>query len=374
MSTNYYNLGLEPNIKIQENVNGSIDVEKENFRRIMKNNMENKAIFLIEFSNVNKEGDLSIYHNGWRIIMPNKECITLGDGKKGYNPQRRYFKIENQYHVIVTSIDEENSIIYVSHAQATRILRKTLATKIRNELKKQRKEKKSKIILPARIVAVDDDQEYIALDIAGFGISGIINRNNLRVGHSQKLSDVYKVRSEIDVCVYRISQLPNGMNVFLCRENSLNIGDAWKGISDRISSGDLVIVKCVKLNNGSFVGSIEGERVSVLCIYPRYRRQKRTEEIQVGQYYRAVVVEMDEKKHSLICKVLSNAQKEQLSNKESGLTESIENAYIAINATPKNDENNFNKKIVEDIMQNEKHNKNENISLEEDNSSSETKM
>lgn len=352
----YFDLGIEPRINIKESNNNHIDVEKENFRRIMKSNMESKAIFLINFSSVNKEGDLSIFYNGWRIIMPNKECVTLGNGQKGYNPQRRYFKLENQYHVIVTSIDEENGIIYVSHAQATRILRKTLATRIRNELKKLKKNR-SNIVLPARITAVDDEQEFIVLDIAGFGISGIINRHNLRIGRTEKLSDIYKVGSEIDVCVYRVSKLSNSMNVFLCRENSLNREEGWKGISNRISVGDLLLVKCIRnTEKGSFVGAIEGERVSVLCIYPRYVRQNRTEDIQTGRYYRAVVIQVDEKKHSLICKIIANARKEHLPQKSSGLLENVENAYIAINSPLKTkDENTLDETVVERVLQDTNH-------------------
>lgn len=346
---NYFDLGIDPRINIQENTH--VDVEKEKFRRIMQSNMESKAIFMIDFSSVNKAGDLSIFYNGWRIVMPNEECITLGNGKRKYNPQRRYFKLENQYHVIVTSIDEENGIIYVSHAQATRILRKALSSKIRNELKKHKKER-SNIILPARIIAVNDEEDFLALDIAGFGINGIINRNNLRVGHSEKLSDMYKVRTEMDVCIYRTSMLSNGMIVFLCREASINYEDGWKGISDRIAVGDLLIVKCIRdTGKNAFVGSIEGEQISALCIYPRYVRQNRTEEIQPGKYYRSVVIEVDEQKHSLKCKIIANARKELLAQKNSGLLERVEDVYIA--AIPKNinDENTLNEKVVEDVLQ-----------------------
>lgn len=332
LNEKYFDLGIEPRLHVGEN-NEKDDPKSKAFRKLMQDNLDTKAIFTIEFNSANMQGDLAIYHDGWNIVMKNEESINLGNGVRKYNPQRRYFKLENEYHVIVTEIDDESRTIYVSHSQATRILRYALSAKIREQLKENQKKKtkdRKKIVLPARVSAINDEENFLKLDIAGFNIIGIAKKHNLNYDRIQykKLSHAYKVGDEIDVQIYKIGTMSNGMHIFHCGNNTLR-ENAWEGISKRIAKNDMIIVRCERLTGtGAFVGDLEGEDVSVFCIYPKFIRTNREDEIQPGQYYRCVVKELDEAKHNFKCSVVDKVKEKQLDKAVSGLKKSAENALI----------------------------------------------
>lgn len=347
----YFDLGIEPMMDADERkeVKGQDDFLKQ-----MKANLDKKSVFAIEFSTANQQGDLSVNYNGWKIVMLNADTINLGNGERTYNPSRRFFKLENEYYVVVKSINEVENTIYVSHAEATRILRASLSKKIREELKnrKQKKEKK-KIVLPARISQINDEYGFLKLDIAGFNIIGIAHSRNLDYDRARytNLSDYYNVGEEIDVNIYNIGNIDvkgeNTLHVFLC-SNTMMEEDAWAGIEKRIKKRDMVIVKCLKKTNASaFVGEIQGERVSVLAI--SHLLQKTGIEPEPGKYYRAVVNEVSESKHSLKVLVLSEFQK-KLYFKKSGLTAREEAAFVkGMEECPK-DFDEINKDVVEKII------------------------
>ena len=177
MAKKYFDLGIASPLSLNESKLSGNTIKKEAFRNLMKENMDDKVVFSMNFTSANKKGDLSVFHDGWNIVMKNAESINLGNGERRYNPQRRFFKLEKDYYVIVTDINDETNTIYVSHAKATRILRSALSKKLREELRAQaRKEKpRQNIILPARVAAIHDDEELLRLDIAGFNIIGIAN-------------------------------------------------------------------------------------------------------------------------------------------------------------------------------------------------------
>lgn len=331
--SNYFDLGIESTLSVNENKTEGNTKEKEAFRRLMKENMESNAIFLIDFTSANKEGDLSVFHDGWNIVMKNAESLNLGNGERTYNPQRRFFKLEQEFHVMVTEIDDETSTIYVSHAQATRMLRAALSKKIREELRAQsRKEKpRKKVILPARIAAINDEEGLLRLDLAGFNIVGVASSRNLHYDRSKYkvLSEAFKVGDEIDIQVYRIGNLKNGMHIFHCG-NTMMRESAWKGISKRITKGSIVVVRCNRLTGtGAFIGELEGERVTVLCMYPRFIRDGKEDEIRPGEYYKCTVREIKEEKKSFKCNVLARVDRSKITNKNSGISSAAENAFIA---------------------------------------------
>lgn len=333
MENKYFDLGIASTLSVNENKTQKNSSEKEAFRRLMKENMESNAVFLIDFTSANKEGDLSVYCDGWNIVMTNAESLNLGDGERTYNPQRRFFKLEKEYHVMVTAIDDETSTIYVSHAKATRVLRAALSKKIREELRAQAHKKKAqkKIILPARVVAINDEEGLLRLDLAGFNIIGVANSKNLDYDKTKHklLSDAYKLGDEIDVRVYRIGNLKNGIHVFHCGNTTIE-GNVWAGISERIKKDDLVVVRCNKITKyGAFLGEIEGEKVSVLCVYPKFLRSGREKEIKVGEYYKCSIMKLDEKNKKFTCNVISKVNRKRMPNEKSGISQAAENAFIA---------------------------------------------
>lgn len=333
MGREYFDLGIEPVVKGTYTEEVTEDSGKEKFGKLMQENLKNKAVFKIEFSSANEDGDLMVRHEGWNIIMKNAESINLGDGKKTYNARRRFYKVENEYHVVVTEIDEDTSTIQVSHAQATRILRNALSKKIRDELLAQQKDpsKRKQIILPARIAAINDKEGFLRLDIAGFNIMGIANSKNLSYNRKEceKLSDAYKVGDELDVQVYSIGNLKNGMHIFVCGTTFNGRKNVWKGIGERFKEKDVVVVTCKRfIPSGAFIGSIEGEDISVLCVYPKFIRTRQEHLIQPGRSYKCVVIKVDEKAHKFKCKVLAPTEDDKI-DKRTGLTEAVEQAFIA---------------------------------------------
>lgn len=358
MSREYFDLGIEPVVQGNHNEEVAESNEKEKFGKLMKENLENKAVFKIEFSSANEDGDLMVRHEGWTIIMKNAESINLGDGKKTYNARRRFYKVENEYHVVVTEIDESASTIYVSHAQATRILRHALSKKIRDELLAQQKDpsKRKQIILPARIASINDEEGFLRLDIAGFNIMGIANSKNLSYNRKEceKLSDAYRVGDELDVQIYSIGNLKNGMHIFVCGTTFSGRKNVWTGIGERFKEKDMVVVQCKRfIPSGAFIGSIDGEDISVLCIYPKFVRTRQEHLIQPGRSYKCVVIKVDEKAHKFKCKVLAPLDEEKV-NKRTGLTESVEQAFIAeLENTVVIDEAGLQNSVAEKVMSEE---------------------
>lgn len=358
MSREYFDLGIEPVVKGTYTEEVSEDHGKEIFGKLMKENLQKKAVFQIVFSSANEDGDLIVRHEGWTIIMKNAESINLGDGKKTYNARRRFYKVENEYYVVVTDIDTTNSIIYVSHAQATRILRHALSKKIRNELLAQQKDpsKRKQIILPARIAAINDEEGFLRLDIGGFNIIGIANSRNLSYNKKEceKLSDAYNVGDELDVQVYSIGNLKNDMHIFVCGTTFSGRKNVWKGIGERFKEKDVVVVQCKRfLPSGAFIGSIEGEDISVLCAYPKFVRNRQEDLIQPGRFYKCVVVKVDEAAHKFKCKVLALTDDEKV-NKRTGLTEAVESAFIAdLEHTVVLDEAGLTNSVAEKVMSDE---------------------
>ena len=333
MSREYFDLGIEPVVKGNYPNEQTMDGAKETFGKLMKENMEKKAVFKIEFSSANAEGDLMVRHDGWNIVMKNAESLNLGDGKRTYNARRRFYKVENEYHVIVTDVDESSGTIFVSHAQATRMLRHTLSKKIRDELLAQQKnpKKRKPIILPARIVTIHNEEGFLRLDIAGFNIMGIANSRNLSYNRKEceKLSDAYTVGEVIDIQIYSIGNLKNGMHIFVCGNTFNGKKEVWKGISERFKVNDMVVVQCKRfVPSGAFVGSIEGEDISVLCIYPKFIRNGQEHLIKPGYFYKCMVMFIDENEHKFKCKVISTTDNEKV-NKRTWLTASAESAFIA---------------------------------------------
>ena len=289
MNAKYYDLGIEPLIDGKISPSHRNHEAYESFREQMRECCENETILEISFSSAAANGDLKITSDGWQIIMKNAECRTLGDGVKEYDPIKRNFMVDRTYQVIVDEIDEVGGIIYVSHAKASRLLRAYTVSQLRKELKAQRRKKaqdRKDIVLPARVIGVNDKKGYVQVDIMGHHIFGIIPRKewSYHMKDDEKLSEIVEIGSTIDVLVYRYDVYSNDRKVFYCSNRRL-AEDPWVGLERRIAQGDTVVVKCDKLVKYAFIGHIEGERVPVLGIYPIFQQRGITDEIKVGRSY-----------------------------------------------------------------------------------------
>lgn len=304
---NYFNLDVEPLIKVKETKETNSVMDE------LKENMEQKEILEIKFSKVNKMGDLYTWMNGVTIIMENPECVFLGKDGNRYETRKKHIKLQQTYQVIVIKIDEENMTVYVSHAQASRIIRRHILHRIQKQLKINKKvnipdEEKEKIILPATVVKILKDMNSVYINIYGYGIAGIVEAKEWSYSYIKDISDYANIGDRIDIEIlgYRLKRedsLSEARGMYVCSRKEV-MEDPWKGIEEKYTRGDIVNIKIIKKKEFLSLGYVVGdENINVVCV-------KKHNDLRIvqGSTYQGVVLYAAEEKRKFKVKLFKEIE------------------------------------------------------------------
>lgn len=270
---------------------GGLDERLSYYKRCMEERQE----LVMEFKNANKAGDLWYSDGEVKIVLPNKEIRG-----REYNPRYSAKMLRDMYHVLVTSVDEENRTVYVSHAEARQGIKNKMEGLIDENLEKH--------MLP--VVAARVELMYpnlLILNIGGLGIPGFLSIRDWGPAYEFDLNEHVKVGDIIKVAVYdkapavgTVKRKVNWTNdVYRC-SRKLIVDDPWNKIDEMFQFGDVVEVKCTHKTNGYFNGTLPG--VSDLRVYGRIRKEKSKlewKDIIEGCRYQCYIDKIDKERHGL---------------------------------------------------------------------------
>lgn len=194
--------------------------------------------------------------------------------------------------VKVASVDDERGIVYVRSAWSNA---KDTRNKIIAEIFKELAKGKSDLVLPGRVMMVNERRALV--DLLGKGILGIINVKDWECGYVRHLNQFVKKNDILDFVVQ--SPLPEKKNFtrgFRLTRVPLT-SDPWKNIPVGLEVGAAITVKCIDKPAGKsyWWGTtpfIEG--IEVMGDYTTSIRRP-----LVGISYKCKITKLDAEKHKL---------------------------------------------------------------------------
>lgn len=273
--------------------------------------LRKRTLFVVDFTRVTPSNELDCYlEDGIRIKMP---LDKAGNVEKNRSLAR-------SYEVVVTAVDRKKKEVTVSYLDAYQIQRKIVYRNLNRLLGSQRanisqaeksaKERldemlkkelagivsgmKSKqknhwkqakehelfveemdklsnkwIVVPAVVKYVDKDKAFI--DILGYNIPGLLQKQHYAYTHIIDLASLIKVGAIIDVAVLQSqrregSRYGKSSTIYLCARTPL-VKNPWSDVS--YSVGDRVKITCTKITNTNWFGVEKGHQdIEIFCVFP----------------------------------------------------------------------------------------------------------
>lgn len=303
----YFDYGHRPNL----NVGNKGYTKNEEILDLYRKRFANGEIFELDFSKVNKDGDFEIFNGDVKIILPASESTTYGRKYRTYNVGKAR-KLLQKYQVVVTEINAEELQVKVSHSLAIKRMRDTLKKKIHEKLAQGKED--ANIILPAKVVKIDNSKNVVIIDICRYGLYGYIPAARWQHSYVGDLTRVTKPGDQIDVKVLGYRKSPfgkNSVNMFLCSRKELT-KDPWIGIEEKYAKNDIVVIECVQIRQKNWFGVIPGlDGIQVFCEYPD-ASNKAPEGLRVvlGERYQGYIYAVSEERRLLKARVFKHIQRE----------------------------------------------------------------
>lgn len=238
--------------------------------------MESGEYFQIVFEKAGADGTLSRVEDNVVIRMEPQEIN--GDA---YDLRYKSQKLADPYYVRVISVDEENSVVWVSHNRA----RMEMRPGIEEELNQMLKDKKSGIVrvkgkvmrIQSKTVEGESVDTGVWLDLCGVGILGFVYIGDWAQTFTPMLRGEVSYGDVIEVCVKERKvrkQKKRDLVYYACSRKEL-ADNPWekKSLTDKYHVGDIVRIKCLSLKEGHWFGEINGLKdIQVFAEYPSSSR------------------------------------------------------------------------------------------------------
>ena len=238
--------------------------------------MESGEYFQILFEKAEADGTLSRVEDNVVIRMEPQEIS--GDV---YDLRYKSQKLADSYYVRVVSVDEENSVVWVSHNKARVEMRPGVEEEINNRLKDKKSgmvRVKGKVIrIQSKIVQGESVDTGVWLDLCGVGILGFVYIGDWAQTFTPMLRGEVSYGDVIEVCVKERKirkQKKKDIVYYACSRKEL-ADNPWekKSLTDKYHVGDIVRIKCLSLKEGHWFGEINGLKdIQVFAEYPSAAR------------------------------------------------------------------------------------------------------
>lgn len=266
--------------------------------------MESGEYFQILFEKAEADGTLSRVEDNVVIRMEPQEIS--GDV---YDLRYKSQKLADSYYVRVVSVDEENSVVWVSHNKARVEMRPGVEEEINNRLKDKKSgmvRVKGKVIrIQSKIVQGESTDTGVWLDLCGVGILGFVYIGDWAQTFTPMLRGEVSYGDVIEVCVKERKirkQKKKDIVYYACSRKEL-ADNPWekKSLTDKYHVGDIVRIKCLSLKEGHWFGEINGLKdIQVFAEYPSAARHFA---IIPGMEYMGKIYYMNTKERSLKARV-----------------------------------------------------------------------
>lgn len=209
---------------------------------------EENYIAEMMFTSANDKGDL-LYtdEDGIHFLLRNEDIL----GKK-YNSWKRSEKLDKKYRVMITDIDDEKDIVYVSAIAAKKFLGDDENDVVRNtdsliDKSLKRLKENEKLVLPGKVVSVK--KTFAIINILGSGVVGRVHVNEWSGAYIRDFRAVCSVGSvykfQVIGRVERSRQNKNGRMWHLSRVNIES--NPWNSDLESIyPKGSILYVKCIE--------------------------------------------------------------------------------------------------------------------------------
>ncbi len=248
----------------------------EHLRKFI-NRMESGEYFQIVFEKAEADGTLSRVEDDVVIRMEPQEIN--GDA---YDLRYKSQKLADPYYVRVVSVDEESSVVWVSHNRARVEMRPGIEEEINNRLKDKKSgmvRVKGKVMrVQSKIVQGESVDTGVWLDLCGVGILGFVYIGDWAQTFTPMLRGEVSYGDVIEVCVKERKvrkQRKNDVVYYACSRKEL-ADNPWekKSLTDKYHVGDIVRIKCLSLKEGHWFGEINGLKdIQVFAEYPSASRR-----------------------------------------------------------------------------------------------------
>ena len=226
-----------------------------------------------------------------------------------YDLRYKSQKLADSYYVRVVSVDEENSVVWVSHNKARVEMRPGVEEEINNRLKDKKSgmvRVKGKVIrIQSKIVQGESTDTGVWLDLCGVGILGFVYIGDWAQTFTPMLRGEVSYGDVIEVCVKERKirkQKKKDIVYYACSRKEL-ADNPWekKSLTDKYHVGDIVRIKCLSLKEGHWFGEINGLKdIQVFAEYPSAARHFA---IIPGMEYMGKIYYMNTKERSLKARV-----------------------------------------------------------------------
>ncbi len=288
---------------VSEEKNAAIEQYEEMMRK--------QTLFVVDFTRVTPNKELDCFlENGIRIKMPLDKAGSVEKSRS----------LARSYEVVVTAVDKKKKEVSVSYIDAYKIQRKIVYRNLnrllgpqkdnisqaekaaKERLNEMMKEELSRvvsgmkvrqknswkqakeheffveemeklsnrwIIVPAVVKYVDKDKAFI--DILGYNIPGILQKQHYAYTHIVDLSSLIKVGNIVDVAVLQSQKREGGRygkssTIFVCARTPL-VKNPWRDVDYKV--GDRIKVLCTKIYDSNWFGTVSGhEDIEIFCILP----------------------------------------------------------------------------------------------------------
>lgn len=216
--------------------------------------------------------------------------------------------LKREYAAIVTDVDDENGIVYIS----VNAVRRKYAPKLERQLLDQLEKGECPVVNARvnKVVRPDfGDARRLFLELEGLGVPATLDVTEWAHSYTKDLSEVV---SEGDVLTNIAVIGTNehsylGMKVFKCSRKKM-LKDSWQEIEEKLHPGQFVVVRCLNMFEISFLSEIIGyEGVTATSLYPDSRDPAtgRVPFIAVGRKYTGEIKLVDASKKRIRVKILS---------------------------------------------------------------------
>lgn len=266
--------------------------------------MENGEYFRIVFEKAEADGTLSKVEDNVVIRMEPQEIN--GDV---YDLRYKSQKLADPYYVRVVSVDEESSVVWVSHNRARQEMRPGIEEEINSRLKDRKSgmvRVKGKVIrIQSKTVQGESIDTGVWLDLCGVGILGFVYIGDWAQTFTPMLRGDVSYGDVIEICVKEKKvrkQKKKDMVYYACSRKEL-ADNPWekKSLTDKYHVGDIVRIKCLSLKEGHWFGEING--LKDIQVFAEYPSASRHFAIIPGMEYMGKIYYMNTNERSLKARV-----------------------------------------------------------------------
>lgn len=212
-------------------------------------------------------------------------------------------KLEVEYSVVVTGINEHDKEVSVSHSLAMKMLKKQVNDQIKLNMERKRAGEDIKVILPVKVIRIDTFKNMALVDICGYGIKGFIPGALAQHLGVNSISRLMKPGEVFDVEILHPKTNEDGQHMYCCSRIS-TLSNPWSGIENKFHKNDIIQVVCVQKRKRNWFGEIKGlSGIQVFCEYPDESNGVTNILVQEGHRYLGYIYSVSEERKLLKARI-----------------------------------------------------------------------